>query len=149
MLWCTPKYTLDEFPCPIVYRHFPWVRLSRCWTCLSVVLYFPLLNLIHIKPFWFEEMTKKFFYVWLGFGKSSKWKKTFPVMFFAAARTYNAIMQTEELVTSTTTLLDQLFIMFNLFSGKYFAFVSIFVFSLNLKLLVKHWFSVTFPCTSR
>lgn len=73
-------------------------------------------------------------------------------MFVAAARTYNVNMQTEELVTSTTTLLDQLFIMFTLFSlENILVLFLLFVlfFNLNLNLLVTHWFSITCLCTSR
>lgn len=70
--------------------YFPWAGLSRCRTCLRVVL----LNLRYVDSFCFEEVTKRVSYVWNG--------KPLPDTFVAAAGPYNVLMQTAELVSQTS-----------------------------------------------
>lgn len=150
MLWCTHKYTgpdLDDFPCPIVYIQFPWVRLSRCWTCLSCAL-FPVAESHPCQTLliWRNNKTDFLYVSWVLADPLNE----FPDTFVTAARTYSVIRQTEKLVTSTTTLLDQLFIMSTLFFLENILVLFLFfVFVFSLNLLVTHWFTVTCLCTPR
>lgn len=56
-------WRVEEFPNPVVNVYLPWTRLSRCWTCLHVVLWSQLLNLRYVKSFWSWEVTKHFSYL--------------------------------------------------------------------------------------
>lgn len=76
MLWCTQKYTdpeFDEFPCPKVYMHFPWVRLQVLNLSLCCAV-FPVAESHTCQTLLIRRNNKTVFLcVACIFGRSSKW----------------------------------------------------------------------------